>query len=201
MFIACVLPENRFYVNVPEPTLRTNTATLIPPLQFLRPSRMLPTTRSLGMKKIIWIGAFLSAVTLMVLGQTTNSPNSEEESVRKVEDEFAAAYGRNDADTLERLWAADYTFVNPAGQVLTKAERLAMLRSGELKIEAYSRDDESIGIYGNTAVVTYRSTVKAQRNGTDISSQRRVITVLVKSGGRWQAVAQQSTAIKSDAKG
>lgn len=139
---------------------------------------------------------------LLVIGQPTErkeaaSPNADEEDIRKVEDEFAAAYGRNDADTLERLWAPDYTFVNPAGQVLTKAQRLAMLRSGELKIEAYSRDAESIRVYGNTAVVTYRSTVKAQRNGTDISSQRRVITVLVKRDGRWQAVAQQSTGIKS----
>ena len=147
------------------------------------------------MKRILSIIAFLCTVTLIVVGQTSTSPNPDEDSVRKIEDEFAAAYGRNDADALDRLWAADYTFVNPAGQVLTKAQRLAMLRSGELKIEGYSRDEENIRVYGTTAVVTYRSTVKAQRNGTDISSQRRVITVLVKRDGRWQAVAQQSTAI------
>ena len=70
-----------------------------------------------------------------------------------------------------------------------------MLRSGELKIETYKRDDEKIRVYGDTAVVTYRSTVQAQRNAQDISSQRRVITVLVKREGRWQAVAQQSTSI------
>lgn len=153
------------------------------------------------MKRILCIIAFLCAVTLAVVGQTTGSPNPEEESIRKVEDEFASAYGRNDAEALDRLWAADYTFVNPAGQVLTKAQRLAMLRSGELKIESYTRDDEKIRVYGDTAVVTYRSTVHAQRNGNDISSQRRVITVLVKKDGRWQTVAQQSTGIRTDAKG
>jgi ketosteroid isomerase-like protein len=156
-------------------------------------------------KQIISIAAVLCAATLIVVGQTTEpkqtaSPNAEEESVRKVENEFAVAYGRNDPEALDRLWAADYTFVNPAGQVLTKAQRLAMLRSGELKIEAYSRDDESIRIYGNTALVTYRSTVKAQRNGNDVSSQRRVITVWVKRDGRWQAVAQQSTGIRTGPK-
>jgi ketosteroid isomerase-like protein len=153
------------------------------------------------MKQTRWLVALLCAMPLLVIGQQTErkeaaSPNAEEETIRKLEDEFAAAYGRNDADTLDRLWASDYTFVNPAGQVLTKAQRLAMLRSGEVKIEAYSRDDESIRIYGNTAVVTYHSTVKAQRNGTEIGSQRRVITVLVKREGRWQAVAQQSTSIR-----
>jgi uncharacterized protein (TIGR02246 family) len=152
------------------------------------------------MNRIIWITACLCATALMVNGQTAVSSNADEESIRKIENEFAAAYGRNDADTLDRLWASDYVFVNPAGQVQPKAQRLAMLRSGELKIEAYSRDDENIRIYGDTAVVTYRSTVKAQRNGTDISSQRRVITVLVKRDGRWQAVAQQSTIINTDPK-
>jgi len=153
------------------------------------------------MKQFIWISAFLCATGLMAVSQTTSSASVAEDSVRKIEDEFAAAYGRNDADALDRLWAADYTFVNPAGQVLTKAQRLAMIRSGELKIEGYSRDDENIRIYGDTAVVTFRSTVKAQRNGTDIGNQRRVITVLVKKDGHWQAVAQQSTTIKSDSKG
>jgi uncharacterized protein (TIGR02246 family) len=153
------------------------------------------------MNKMVWISALLCAATLIAAGQTTSSPNPEEESVRKIEDEFATAYGRNDAEALDRLWAADYTFVNPAGQVLTKAQRLAMIRSGELKIEAYTRDDERIRIYGDTAIVTYRSTVKAQRNGADISSQRRVITVLLKRDGRWQAVAQQSTTIRTDPKG
>jgi uncharacterized protein (TIGR02246 family) len=152
------------------------------------------------MRRIVWISAFLCVTTVRAVGQTSGSPNAEEEKIRKLEDEFAAAYGRNDAEALDRLWAADYTFVNPPGQVLTKAQRLAMLRSGELKIEAYSRDDESIRIYGDTAVVTYRSTVKAQRNGNDVSSQRRVITVWVKRDGRWQAVAQQSTGIRTDPK-
>jgi uncharacterized protein (TIGR02246 family) len=119
----------------------------------------------------------------------------EEQAIRKVEDDITAALAHNDAEALSKLWAPDYTFVNPAGILITGAQRLAMLRSGELRIEKYSRDDESIRVFGTTAVVTYRSTVGAQRNGQDISSSRRVITVLVKRDGRWQAVAQQSTTI------
>jgi uncharacterized protein (TIGR02246 family) len=153
------------------------------------------------MKQIVRATVCLFAATLIAVGQMANSPNPEEENVRKIEDQFAAAYGRNDVEALNRLWADDYTFVNPAGQVLTKAKRLAMLRSGELKIQAYTRDNESIRIYGTTAVVTYRSTVKAQRNGINISSQRRVTTVLVKKDGRWEAVAQQSTTIRADGEG
>lgn len=144
--------------------------------------------------------ALLLTLTSLAHGQATDqkapSATNEENAVREVEEKFAAAYANNDANALEGLWADDYVFVNPAGQVWTKAQRLAALRSGELTIESYTRDDERIRIYGTTAVVTYRSHVKAQRNGHDISSDRRVITVLVKRDGRWQAVAQQSTTIQ-----
>lgn len=119
----------------------------------------------------------------------------DEQAVRKAEDEIAAALDRNDADALDRLWPSDYSFVNPFGLVFTKAQRLASLRTGALKIQSYTLDQETIRIYGTTAIVTYRSTVKAQHTGPDIPSQRRVTTVLLKRNGRWQAVHQQSTPI------
>jgi uncharacterized protein (TIGR02246 family) len=137
----------------------------------------------------------LSCIASLTARAAVTDASTDEQAVRHVEDEIAAALGHNDADALSTLWGPDYTFVNPAGIVLTGAQRLAMLRSGELKVETYSRDDESIRIYGTTAVVTYRSTVSAKRKDLDISSHRRVMTVLVKRDGRWQAVAQQSTIV------
>ena len=125
----------------------------------------------------------------------TKLNHRDEDAVRKVEDEIAAALDRNDVDALDRLWPSDYSFVNPFGLVFTKAQRLASLRTGALKIQSYTRDQETIRIYGTTAIVTYRSTVNAQHTGPEISSQRRVTTVLLKRNGRWQAVAQQSTPI------
>jgi hypothetical protein len=59
----------------------------------------------------------------------------------------------------------------------------------------------NIRVYEHAAVVTSRSTIRAERGGRDISSQRRVITVLAERNGRWQAVAQQSTQIAQPASG
>ena len=65
------------------------------------------------MKHNPWIGALAFAIMFMMVGQTTGSANPDEDAVRKIEDEFAAAYGRNGAEALDRLMATDYTFVNP----------------------------------------------------------------------------------------
>lgn len=151
------------------------------------------------MKHILLAAAMLLALSSIAFGQASHSESSrssrDERAVRQVEDEITAALGRNDADALDRLWASDYTFVNRVGAVLTKAQRLASLRSGDLKYESYSRDEENIRVYGSTAVVTYRSTVRGQHGGHDIGSQRRVTSVLMKRKGRWRVVAQQSTSI------
>ncbi len=156
---------------------------------------MMKLLRSVLLSTVAVAVAIAGLSPLAVHGATPAGAAADEQAIRQVEDEITAALGRNDADALTKLWAPEYTFVNPAGALLTRDQRLALLRSGELKIEKYTRDDESIHVYGTTAVDTYRSTVGAQRNGQDISSSRRVITVLVKRDGRWQAVAQQSTVI------
>jgi uncharacterized protein (TIGR02246 family) len=150
------------------------------------------------MKLIISLlfGAFFASVAL---GQPEVSPNAsrspEEEAVHKAVDEIVAAIDRNDADAFDRLSTADYTFVNPAGKVWNKKQYLDLIRSGTLKVESYTRDEESIRLYGNTAVVIYRSTPHGTFKGQELISQRRVTTILVKQDGRWLTAGRQSTPI------
>jgi len=144
------------------------------------------------------IVSMMLTIFSLSVGQTHDKPireRSDEQAIRHVEDEITAALDHNDANTLDRLWASDYSFINPGGVVMTKAQRLAALRTGDLKLESYSRDEETIRTYGTAAVVTYRSTVIGHKTCVDIGSKRRVTTVLVKKNGRWQVVAQQSTRI------
>lgn len=135
----------------------------------------------------------------MSLGQpeknATAGANAEQEAVHKVLDEIVAAIDHNDADAIDRLSTADYTFVNPGGKVWNKKEYLHLIRSGTLKVESYTRDEESIRFYGNTAIVIYRSTPHGTFKGQELSSQRRVTTILIKQDGRWLTAGRQSTPI------
>lgn len=73
---------------------------------------------------------------------------------------------------------------------------LELIRSGTLKVESYTRDEESIRLYGNTALVIYRSTPKGTFKGQElITSQRRVTTILIKQDGHWLTAGRQSTPI------
>ena len=125
--------------------------------------------------------------------------DDDEQAIHLVEDQIEKATRKNNADALSKLWASDYVFVNPAGQLLTRAQRLQMFRSGEMREEIYKRDQESIRIYGTTAVVFYRCTFAAAPNDTGGSNQRRVTSVLVRRYGQWQEVSQQSSRLRGTA--
>lgn len=142
---------------------------------------------------------FLVAFASIGFGQPDATPaatrSAEEEAIHKVVDEVVAAIDRNDADAFDRLSTADYTFVNPGGKVWNKKQYLDLIRSGTLKVESYTRDEESIRFYGDTAVVIYRSTPKGTFKGQELTSQRRVTTIFVKQDGHWLTAGRQSTPI------
>ena len=145
---------------------------------------------------------FLLSLAVSSIGYAQSQPTTtpeqragDQEAVHKAVDEIVAAIDRNNADAFDRLSTADYTFVNPAGKVWNKTQYLELIRSGTLKVESYTRDEESIRLYGDTAVVIYRSTPKGTFKGQELTSQRRVTTILVKQDGRWLTVGRQSTPI------
>jgi ketosteroid isomerase-like protein len=121
--------------------------------------------------------------------------DNDDQSIRQVLDEFGAALKSKDLATLERLWAADYIFINPNGQVVTKAQRLAVLESSESRIDSLNREETNIRTFGNTAVVITRTSAKGQIGGREFDAQFRGTTVLIKTEGRWRIVNQQDNTI------
>ncbi len=150
------------------------------------------------MKRILVV-AMLVAASSFVFSQTprtsANQKGSDEQAVRQLLNEISAALSRNDSAALDRIYADSYTLTNENGVVLTKAPRLAAIKSGDLKYESFVRETESVRVYGDTAVTVGRVTLKGQSRGQAVSGQFRNTVILVRKGGRWQVVAAQSTRI------
>jgi len=68
-------------------------------------------------------------------------------------------------------------------------------KSGEIKLEGNDLDDLQARVYGDTAVVTGRSTQKGKAYGQDAAGQYRFTRVYVRQDGKWKAVAFQSTKV------
>jgi ketosteroid isomerase-like protein len=140
------------------------------------------------------------ALLSLAFGQspTAQPANStSEQEVRQAMEKYRTAILQRDVDMLEKIWADDYVFVNAAGDVLTKTERLANIKSGATTLDSINQEEHvSVRVYQNSAVVTSRVTLKGQYSGQPISGEYRSILVWVKGPGGWQLVSNQLTAFK-----
>ena len=63
--------------------------------------------------------------------------------------------------------------------------------------ELLSADEIKVRLYGDTAIVTYRSNAKGEDQQGEIDFQRSVTRVFLRRDGRWQQVHSQATPIQS----
>jgi ketosteroid isomerase-like protein len=153
------------------------------------------------MKRLILHLAINIALLSFAFGQspiTQQAANSmTEQEVRQMIEKHRTAILQRDVATLEKIWADDYVFVNAAGDVVTKTERLANIKSGATTLESINQEENvTVRVYQNSAVATSRVTLKGQYSGRPISGQYRSTLVWVKGTGGWQLVSNQLTALK-----
>jgi ketosteroid isomerase-like protein len=157
-------------------------------------------TKEFNMKRIVFCVAVTVASLSSVFGQAQEkSTNSKgEQEVRQMIEKYRAALLHRDIPTLEKIWADDYVFVNASGEVLTKAQRLANVKSGETTLESINEEENiTVRVYQNSAVATSRVTIKGQYSGQPTSGQYRSTHVWVKGPTGWQLVSNQLTALSS----
>ena len=150
------------------------------------------------MKRIIPYIAITSAVLSFAFGQAQqeSADSKSEQEVRQMIEKYRAALLQRDLPTLEKIWADDYVFVNASGQVMTKPERLANLKSGSTTLDSIKEEEKlTVRVYQNSAVATSRVTIKGQYSGQPTSGQYRTTHVWVKGPTGWQLVSNQLTAL------
>jgi ketosteroid isomerase-like protein len=117
-------------------------------------------------------------------------------AIRRYDD----ALRRADVAAVEQFWAPEYTFVNPRGELVTRAARLANLRAGRTAFDslAPAPQEEQVRTYGDKDIVAVHTTLLTlggRYGGQSEQGRYRALAVWVRRGGRWQQVASQLTPI------
>ena len=121
------------------------------------------------------------------------STESAEQAVLQLENERVPALLRRDTAFIERVYADDYVVTGANGVVRTRAEVVADMKSGAQTFEAMKNDGTKVRIYGDTAIVTGRTTQKGQYKGQPSLSPTMFTRVYVRLGGQWRLVANSSS--------
>jgi ketosteroid isomerase-like protein len=118
-----------------------------------------------------------------------------EQALLQLERDWEQANAKNDLAALERILAPEFVNTDSDGRLFTRAEGFARRKSGAVKYNAFTQDDYKVHVIGDTAIVTGRITMKAVRDGKDVSGQERFTDTFVRRGGQWQAVASHSSRV------
>jgi ketosteroid isomerase-like protein len=129
-------------------------------------------------------------------GQQTVSPSKieAEQLLRQMNDDWTKALVRADRVTLDRIMADDFFFAYPM-EGDDKAQFIGDVVSGDVKVESLTRENITVRIWGDTAVLTGRDSARWSYQGRDFSGHYKVINVYARRDGEWRLVSVQACPI------
>ena len=136
----------------------------------------------------------VSMIVFLVLavGAAVAVAADDKKALEQIERDWAKAALAGDAAALAKMLAADYVFTDSDASVITKKQELDALSSGATKYQTFTAEDLKVYLHGDAAVVTGKG---ALEGGRAVDETVRFTDTFVKQGGRWLAVATQTTRI------
>ena len=131
------------------------------------------------MKSLILSLFVVLGISSFAFGQYNKG--SVEEKLIELDKAWTFAELKGDKKVAGELVADDYQGTTQSGEVENKTQYLAGISPNA---DMVSSDDYKIRVFGNTAIMTHRGTVKGVRN-----MQFRSTHVWIKRGGKWQIIA------------
>lgn len=125
----------------------------------------------------------------------TTADGAEEQALMQIERDWAAAMVKRDVAALDRILAKEWA-ENADGEVMTRAQGLAALKSGAFKLEWVNLHDLSVHVFGDVAIATMAVDIKGTFMGKPVPPSQRSTDFFVKRDGRWQAVSTQNITLK-----
>src|SRR5882724_1104404 len=138
----------------------------------------------------------LTATALLVapsaFGQKPTPDPKAEQAVRASMDQFAKAVLGKDKATLEKLMADAILYSHSNANLDTKASFIDNVMKETPKYEGFDYGDQKMVIYGNTAIVRGKITVKDFQNGQRRTIELNAMQIWLKGSKGWTMVARQS---------
>jgi ketosteroid isomerase-like protein len=117
-----------------------------------------------------------------------------EQKLRQYNREWVEALIQGDRETLNRLMdeGCIFSYVLDGDD---KAQFIADIEAGDLKVTALKRDNVEVRVFGSTGVVIAHDEADWNYKGSHIQAHYRIIHVYAERDGRWQIVAIQASPI------
>lgn len=127
--------------------------------------------------------------TVLGQGLPASGDAADPAVLERLEQPWNEAHLRGDADTLDRLWADDLVVTVPKMPVFSRADALAIARSGRLRFERYETSEIRARVYGDCGVVTGRLRRTRHLADKTVEDDWQFTKVYLRRDGFWRVVA------------
>jgi ketosteroid isomerase-like protein len=118
---------------------------------------------------------------------------TDEATVAALDTQYEAAVKENDAAMMDRILADDFAIVTGSGKTYTKADLLAEARSGHVHYERQDDTDQTVRVWGDTAVITAELSEKGTDDGKPFEKTVWFSDPYVRTPTGWKYVFGQSS--------
>ena len=151
------------------------------------------------MKRIVRAPVFVLVLLSPVMEHSLEAQAAPAEITRELvalKHAIGRAYVEKDIAALERIYGGEYVVIGSDGSKRTKAQEIEDLRRGVRVYESSFYEDTEVRVYGDTALLSGRGTVKGKGPAGPFHSEYHSTNVFVRRDGRWQAVAAHISGVR-----
>ncbi len=131
---------------------------------------------------------------------TSGSLSDDQQVVAALDTQYQAAVKQNDAATMDRILADDFILVTGRGKIYSKTDLLRDARTGLDQYEHQEDRDQTVRVWGDTAIVTAKLWEKGSENGKAFDYTVWFSDTYVRTPSGWRYVFGQSSLPLPDSK-
>ena len=131
--------------------------------------------------------------SLLVTPLASGSSADDAKVVAALDTKYQAAVKNNDAATMDRILSDDFVVVLGSGKIYTKADLLQMARTRRVQYEHQEDSDQTVRVWGDTAVVTAKIWLKGIDEGKPFEWHVWFSDTYVRTAAGWRYVHGQAS--------
>lgn len=139
--------------------------------------------------KMILVASVLALVPFAASGNSTD----DVKTVSTLDTQYQAAVKNNDWATMDRILADNFVVVTGSGKVYTKADLIQMAQTRRVQYERQEDSDQTVKVWGDTAVVTAKLWMKGIDQGNQFEWHIWFSDTYVRTPGGWRYVHGQAS--------
>ena len=137
-------------------------------------------------------GLLLTTVTNAHPGQG-HSPDADRRAVAALDTEYQRAVKNNDVAAMGKILADDFVVVEGSGKVWSKADLIESARNGHTHYEHQEDTEQTVRVWGDTAVVTAKLWAKGLEDGEHVDYTEWFSDTYVRTPAGWKYVFGQAS--------